>query len=147
MARNRLQFLVESKYVHNKISSYCQFIALHNIGEKKQRIHDRLYLPIKNERIGLMSNLEHKEVWHEILKFPYYPKLDAIDALANVEFELQKIPLMGARDPFLEIGAAFDKFQALEDRPWERITPEEKLKRTLEKISRGKGRVIFDESW
>jgi len=147
MARNRREFLFEGKRISNKISVLTEIIPLHNIGEKKQRIYDRLYLPIKNKLISMLSTLQYSEIWNEILKFPYYGKLDAIDALANVEFELTKIPITGQRDPFLEIGEAFKKMDALEDRPWERLTPEEKLKKTIERIRYNKRRIVMDDNW
>jgi len=144
MARVRREFLYEGKRVKNEIPILAEIIQLHNVGEKKQRIHDRLYLPIKNELFGIMSNLEYSEVYNEILKYPYYPKLDAIDALANVEFELAKIPLLYSEDPFLEIGKAYDRFENRIEKPWEMLTPDEKVQEILSKTGKGKRRHVFE---
>lgn len=145
MGRSRRYFLHEGKQIENKIGILCEIIPLHNVGEKKQRIHDRLYLPIKNELIGLMSTLEHSELKNEILKFPYFPKLDGIDALANAEYELQKIPLYMSEDPFLQIVDAYLEFENRNKKPWETLTPQEKEREVRAKIGKGSRRNIFDD--
>jgi len=144
MARVRNYFISQGKLIENKIAIYAEIVPLHNIGEKKQRIHDRLYLPIKNERIGIMSTMEKSEIYIEILRFPYSNFLDGIDGLANMEFELQKIPLFNNRDPFLELGAAYDKQEMYEHNPEIRLTPKEKEEKVKQRLRRGKRRNVFD---
>nr|URC17536.1 MAG: terminase large subunit [Lokiarchaeota virus Skoll Meg22_1214] len=119
MCLSRRHFYHHHNFVENKLGSLTEIIPLHNTGEKLARIQDRLLAPIKNGVIQFMSTLEHSELVNEILKFPHYPKLDAIDALANAEYELQKIPMIGGEDPFLELINVFRKQK-------ENLSPQEK---------------------
>lgn len=145
MVRSRSYFMFQGKLIPNKIAIYCELIGIHNIGEKRQRIHDRLYLPIKNELIGIMSALEKSEIYIEILRFPYSNFLDGVDGLANMEYELQKIPLFDDRDPFLEIGKAYIEKEMYDRNPNLRKTPQEKELEVRNKLRRGKSRNIFDD--
>jgi len=144
MCRSRVYFIHDGKQITNKIAIYAEIMDLHNTGEKIQRIKDRLLLPIKNELISMMSTLERSELANEILKFPYYPKLDAIDALANAEYELQKIPVALSEDPFVEIMSVYADF---EDNLTHRNikTPEDKEEEIRRQLRRGKSRVVIDD--
>jgi len=145
MARSRSYFMFRGKLIQNKIAIYAELIGIHNVGEKKQRIYDRLYLPIKNELIGIMSTLTSSEIYVEIQRFPYSNFLDGIDGLANMEYELQKIPLLNDQDPFLLIGEAYKKKELYDRNPEIRITPQEKEKEIRNRLRRGKRRNIFDD--
>lgn len=144
MCRTRSFFMFQGKLIPNKIAIYCELIELHNIGEKRQRIHDRLYLPIKNDLIGIMSTLEHSEIYVEILRFPYSNFLDGIDALANMEYELQKIPLFHDSDPFLELGKAYTKHELLVTQR-DIKTPEEKERDIKRKLRGNRQKSVFDD--
>jgi len=144
MCRTRSFFMHQGKLISNKLAIYCELVPLHNIGEKKQRIHDRLYLPIKNELIGIMSTLEKSEIYVEILRFPYSNFLDGIDALANMEYELQKIPLFHDSDPFLELGKAYEKRENLIKHIGIK-TPEEKEIDIKRRLRGNRQRNIFDD--
>ena len=145
MARSRAYFMYQGKLIPNKIATLCELKGIHNVGEKLQRIHDRLYLPIKNELIGIMSTLEKSEIYIEILRFPHSNFLDGVDGLANMEYELQKIPLFADHDPFLEVGKAYSKKEMYERNPDLRKTSEEKEEEVKKRMRRGKSRLIFDD--
>lgn len=142
MARSRMYFMDKGQLVPNKLAILTQIIALHNVGDKKQRIYDRLFLTIKNERTAIMSSLRNSEIYLEILRFPYSSYLDGIDALANAEYELQKIPLMADRDPFLQVGDVYKKRSQARHDP-ERKTPAEKEAEIKKKIRGSRQRSIF----
>ncbi len=144
MTRSRLYFMFQGELIPNKIAIYCELIGLHNIGEKRQRIHDRLYLPIKNELLGIMSTLENSEIYTEILRFPYSNFLDAVDGLANMEYELQKIPLYSNADPFLALGEAYRKRENIINQTGVK-TPEEKEKDIKNKLRGNRQRNIFED--
>ena len=144
MCRVRSFFMHHGVLVPNRIAILCELIGLHNIGEKKQRIQDRLYLPIKNEMLGIMSTLNNSEIYTEILRFPYSNFLDGIDGLANMEYELQKIPLLHNRDPFLELGKAFLRKELGLNDP-DRRTPQEKEEEVKKRLRRGRSIKIFED--
>jgi len=66
----------------------CVVVLVWNVREKKERIKNYLYAPIKNERIKFLEALRNSELVKEILQFPHGLRLDAIDALANAEHEM-----------------------------------------------------------
>ena len=144
MAKDRVEFLYQGKRVHNMIAKLCVIVDFHNVGEKIQRIKDRLYLPIRNDLIHILSTLKKSEVVDEILKFPYYPWLDAIDALANAEFELAKVPRQLLVDPMEVLITAYQMFED-KQRGKDITTPAEIEARIRNKIRKGKTRNVFDE--
>ena len=143
MARNRVDFLYEGKRVPNVIARLCTIIEFHNIGEKLQRIRDRLYLPIRNHLIEILSSLQHSEIVDEILKFPYYPKLDAIDALANASFEMDKVATQIQIDPMEILYTAYKEF---EDQKYgvHVVTPEDKEKEIRSRLKGRNQRSVMD---
>jgi len=74
--------------IPNKIPDYAVLIPVYNTKDKEQRVKDRLNAPISNERLQCVVNLKHSEVVKEIVDFPNLQYDDAIDALANIEYEM-----------------------------------------------------------
>lgn len=73
--------------------SHC-IIPIHNTRDKMERIKDNLETPINNAQIVFMQSLEKSEVVEEILTAPYMDYKDAIDALSNGSFEVDKMPVV-----------------------------------------------------
>jgi len=144
MCRSRAYFMSQGKLIKNHIAVYAQIEGIHNVGEKKQRIHDRLFLPIKNELLCIMSTLSNSEIYLEILRFPYSNYLDGIDGLANMEYELQKIPLSSEIDPFLELAEVYQR-RKLHDTDPSTQTPQEKEEEVRRNIRGGKSRKVSDD--
>lgn len=87
--RNSAHFIrADGTLVKNYIREICYIEELHNSGEKKQRIKDRLGAPLKNLIYKFLTTLEKSPIVNQILSFPNCNKFDAIDDLANVEFVL-----------------------------------------------------------
>jgi phage terminase large subunit-like protein len=141
MARNRREFLVARedglKRIKNRIPGIAAIIEVHNTGEKSERIKNRLYLPIINKQIKFMFYLRKSEIVKEILTYPHSGKLDAIDALATAEFEVQKHPLQGGLDDLKEI------IEILEKRDPEDERLQKGLPRHIKNIFNQKPRSVF----
>lgn len=89
LIRNSAHFIREDgTIVKNYIRDICFIEELHNKGDKKQRIKDRLGAPLKNLIYKFLTTLEKFPIVNQILSFPNCNKFDAIDGLANVEFIL-----------------------------------------------------------
>lgn len=68
-------------------------IRIHSTRNKEDRIEDNLGTPIQNAGVVFLTALKTSElVEKEILVFPYMAKVDALDALSNGVFEMEKIP-------------------------------------------------------
>ncbi len=138
------EFIFEGKRVPNMLAKLCVIIQFHNVGDKLQRIQDRLYLPIDNDQIHILNNLMKSEIADEILKFPYYPWLDAIDALANAEFELATVERQIHYDPMEALLTAYQLFE--DQKTGKGITTPADIEAHLrDKIGRGKGKNVFDD--
>jgi hypothetical protein len=73
--------------------SHC-IIPIHNTRDKMERIQDNLETPINNAQIVFMQSLEKSKVVEQILTAPYMDYKDAIDALSNGSFEIDKLPVV-----------------------------------------------------
>jgi len=89
LIRNSVGFIRKDGItVKNYIREICAIVEIHNTGEKLQRIRDRIYAPIINKQLRIMSMLIGSAIVNQILSFPNCDKFDAIDAVANAEFVL-----------------------------------------------------------
>lgn len=73
--------------------AHC-IIPLHNTRDKMERIKDNLETPINNAYIVFMETMKDSQVVEQILTAPYMDYKDAIDALSNGSFEMDKLPIV-----------------------------------------------------
>jgi hypothetical protein len=81
-------FISSAKGRNLKFLDYCVLIPVHNVRDKKERIKNYLYSPIKNGNLRFLESLEKSELVKEVLQFPHGLRLDGIDALANAEHQI-----------------------------------------------------------
>jgi phage terminase large subunit-like protein len=116
MAKSLREFIKpDGTRVKNKIPEIAVIIEVHNTGEKYSRIKERLYAPIKNGKIKILHAAKSSEVVKEILNYPHSSKVDAIDALANVDFVIMEhYPYRDGKTFAQELIDLFDQAEVLE---------------------------------
>ncbi len=107
-----------SKKVKNVLRNYRR-VMVHNTGDKGKRIEDRVETPLKNAETGIVfvSALRGSEIVYEILNYPNINKIDALDALATGDWELQlHFPLDAADNNYEGVMKAFVQFGKARDK-------------------------------
>lgn len=136
----RNEFEKDDKKVKNFIRDYVTVIPVHSVGEKIQRISDRLEAPLKNLRIKFMSYLKNSPIVKQINTFPYCAYFDAIDGLAMGDFEIIKKPIVG-QSYYKDIVNIYKKYTEKKEK--EEI-PDHFIN-SFSKFKREKRRVVFEK--
>ena len=128
----------------NVIPDLVVIIPIHNTGNKLQRIKERLNVPLKNRKHKFLSSMRHSEVVREILEYPHPAKIDAIDALANVEFViLEQYSDIVLRDPVKQLARIYSEADYQHEEEANQKAMEERQLRNQLRTERQVRRSVF----
>ena len=86
--RMRSDFEWEGVKVYNWIRELAFLHPVTSTGDKLKRIRDRVGAPIDNAMIRFMEYLKDSEVVKNILDYPYFRRIDALDALSTGDWTM-----------------------------------------------------------